>query len=61
MSTDFESSVESLDHPVDNAPVRTLQHKGLTIEGWQNETNPTLSGQALPFTNYDYARSLDRF
>ncbi len=34
MSTDLESSVESLDHPVDNAPVRTLQHKGLTIEGY---------------------------
>ena len=34
MSTEFESSVESLDHPVDNAPVRTLQHKGLTIEGY---------------------------
>lgn len=34
MSTDFESSVESLDHPVDNAPVRTLEHKGLTIEGY---------------------------
>jgi ribonuclease Z len=26
--------VESLDHPVDNAPVRTLQHKTLTIEGY---------------------------
>jgi ribonuclease Z len=26
--------VESLDHPVDNAPVRTLQHKNLTIEGY---------------------------
>jgi ribonuclease Z len=26
--------VESLDHPVDNAPVRTLVHKGLTIEGY---------------------------
>ena len=34
LSTDLESSVESLDHPVDNAPVRTLQHKGLTIEGY---------------------------
>jgi ribonuclease Z len=34
LSTDIESSVESLDHPVDNAPVRTLQHKGLTIEGY---------------------------
>jgi ribonuclease Z len=27
-------SVESLDHPVDNAPVRSLSHKGLTIEGY---------------------------
>jgi ribonuclease Z len=34
LSTDFESPVESLDHPVDNAPVRTLQHKGLTVEGY---------------------------
>ena len=24
----------SLDHPVDNAPVRTLEHKGLTLEGY---------------------------
>ncbi len=29
-----EASVESLDHPVDNAPVRSLVHKGLTIEGY---------------------------
>jgi ribonuclease Z len=29
-----ETSVESLDHPVDNAPVRTLMHKGLTLEGY---------------------------
>jgi ribonuclease Z len=34
LSAEFESSVESLVHPVDNAPVRTLQHKGLTIEGY---------------------------
>jgi ribonuclease Z len=34
LSTDSESLVESLDHPVDNAPVRTLHHKGLTIEGY---------------------------
>ncbi len=34
MTTEFESLVESLDHPVDNAPVRTLQHKSLTIEGY---------------------------
>lgn len=27
-------SVESLEHPVDNAPVRTLTHKGLTVEGY---------------------------
>src|SRR5947209_12424975 len=29
-----EMSVESLDHPVDNAPVRTLEHNGLTLEGY---------------------------
>lgn len=34
MASDIESSVESLDHPVDNAPVRTLTHRGLTIEGY---------------------------
>jgi ribonuclease Z len=34
LATDTESSVESLDHPVDNAPVRSLQHKGLTVEGY---------------------------
>jgi ribonuclease Z len=34
LTTDIESSIESLDHPVDNAPVRTLQHKNLTIEGY---------------------------
>ena len=27
-------SPESLDHPVDNAPVRSFCHKGLTIEGY---------------------------
>jgi ribonuclease Z len=34
LTTEIESSVESLDHPVDNAPVRTLQHKNLTVEGY---------------------------
>jgi len=34
LTTDLESSVESLDHPVDNAPVRTLKHGGLTVEGY---------------------------
>jgi ribonuclease Z len=34
LATEFEASVESLDHPVDNAPVRTLTHKDLTIEGY---------------------------
>ncbi|MGP0067863.1 MAG: MBL fold metallo-hydrolase [Isosphaeraceae bacterium] len=34
MTTETETLVESLDHPVDNAPVRTLQHKSLTIEGY---------------------------
>ena len=30
----MDMTVESLDHPVDNAPVRTLEHKGLTLEGY---------------------------
>ncbi len=34
MSVDIESDVESLDHPVDNAPVRSLSHHGLTVEGY---------------------------
>ena len=29
-----DSSVESLDHPVDNAPVRTFTHRGMTVEGY---------------------------
>ena len=34
MASDADWDVESLDHPVDNAPVRTLSHRGLTIEGY---------------------------
>ncbi|GAC1466063.1 MAG: hypothetical protein NVSMB9_06250 [Isosphaeraceae bacterium] len=34
MASDLESSIESLDHPVDNAPVRSLIHRGLTVEGY---------------------------
>ncbi len=34
MAAEIESSVESLDHPVDNAPVRSLTHQNLTIEGY---------------------------
>ncbi len=34
MATDVDLSVEDLDHPVDNAPVRSLTHKGLTVEGY---------------------------
>jgi ribonuclease Z len=34
LETDIESPIESLDHPVDNAPVRMIQHKGLTVEGY---------------------------
>jgi ribonuclease Z len=30
----LDTSVESLDHPVDNAPVRSMSHKGLTLEGY---------------------------
>jgi ribonuclease Z len=29
-----EAEPESLDHPVDNAPVRTFSHKGMTVEGY---------------------------
>jgi ribonuclease Z len=34
VSDQLEASVESLDYPVDNAPVRSLSHKGLTVEGY---------------------------
>ena len=34
MVADVDLSVEDLDHPVDNAPVRSLAHKGLTVEGY---------------------------
>ncbi len=34
MAAETEATVESLNHPVDNAPVRTLQHGNLTIEGY---------------------------
>ncbi len=34
MATDMDLSVDSLDHPVDNAPVRSMVHKGLTVEGY---------------------------
>jgi ribonuclease Z len=34
LAADTDLTVESLDHPVDNAPVRTITHKGLTIEGY---------------------------
>src|SRR5262245_31795182 len=30
----MEAAIESLDHPVDNAPVRSLVHKNLTVEGY---------------------------
>src|SRR3954469_6990357 len=29
-----DTAPESLDHPVDNAPVRSLVHKGMTLEGY---------------------------
>ena len=34
MASEIESPLESIDHPVDNAPVRSFVHKGLTIEGY---------------------------
>jgi ribonuclease Z len=34
LAAEIEATIESLDHPVDNAPVRSLVHKNLTIEGY---------------------------
>ncbi len=34
MTTELELQVEELDHPVDNAPVRSLSVGGLTVEGY---------------------------
>lgn len=34
MSGEAEAEIESLEYPVDNAPVLHLAHKGLTIEGY---------------------------
>jgi len=34
LTTDLEAQVESLDHPVDNAPVRSFAVGGITIEGY---------------------------
>nr|WP_076351412.1 MBL fold metallo-hydrolase [Paludisphaera borealis] len=34
MEIESDSDVESLDHPVDNAPVRSMVHHGLTVEGY---------------------------
>ena len=34
MDQEGGASDESLDHPVDNAPVRSLAHRGLTVEGY---------------------------
>jgi ribonuclease Z len=34
VASDVDLSVESLDHPVDNAPVRSIAHRGMTIEGY---------------------------
>ncbi len=34
MATEQDGSLDSLDHPVDNAPVRSFRHNGLTLEGY---------------------------
>jgi ribonuclease Z len=34
LAADTDLTVDSLDHPVDNAPVRSITHKGLTVEGY---------------------------
>ena len=44
--------------PPDDGLTFVPNREGLTIDGWKNEASPTLDGRALPFTNYDIARSL---
>jgi hypothetical protein len=44
--------------PPDDGLTFAPRREGLTIDGWLNGTSPTLNGRALPFTNYDIARSL---
>ena len=34
MGSDESDKIEDLEHPVDNAPVRTFAHRGYTIEGY---------------------------
>jgi ribonuclease Z len=34
LSSPADDDLDSLDHPVDNAPVRRMTHKGLTLEGY---------------------------
>ena len=47
-------SSSSPDHGLTFAPNR----EGLMIGSWRNERSPSLNGRALPFINYDRARSL---
>lgn len=34
MAAEQDGALDSLDHPVDNAPVRSFKHNGLTLEGY---------------------------
>jgi WD40 repeat protein len=44
--------------PPDDGLTFTPNREGLAIDGWLDDRNPTLNGQALPFQQYDLARSL---
>jgi WD40 repeat protein len=55
----FDVSSLRLSSPPGNDSLTLPPHReGLTIDGWRNETSPTLNGRALPFGSYEIARSL---
>jgi WD40 repeat protein len=52
------SSLKLSSPPLNDDLTFAPNREGLTIDGWQNGTSPTLNGRALLFTNYDIGRSL---
>ena len=51
-------SLKLSDPPPNDGLTFAPNREGLPIDGWRNGTNPTLAGQALPFTQNEIARSL---
>ena len=55
----FDLSSLTLSNPPRNDDLTFAPNRqGLTIDGWRSGGNPTLDGRALPFAQYDQARSL---